>query len=78
MDGVAGIGSPDIRAQGVQAVCRCFDVPVGFRAEKLRGAIRKGRQNQQPMGLGFGGDGGDFAPQGGGKKGNIHIITLPE
>ena len=74
---VAGVCPGDLRPKGAQAFCRGGDVPVGFGADKLGGFVRESGADQQPVGLGFGGDDGNVPPQASGVNGNIHIKDLP-
>ena len=51
----------DIRAKGVQTSGGGVHVPVGFRTVQDGRLIGEGRADQQPVGLGLGGDNRNIA-----------------
>ena len=74
---ISVIHTGDVMANQTKTICGGFNIPVRFWADNIRRLISKGGANQQPVGLGFGGDGLDLTPQKPGLDGNVHIKDLP-
>ena len=62
----------DFRPQSPEALGGGFDIPVGIRAAQVGFLPGKGGANQQPVGLGFGGDGRYRPREPGWLDGNVH------
>jgi hypothetical protein len=67
----------DFRAQCPQTFHCGLNIPAGCPAADGGGTVCKGRADQKPMGLGFGGDDLHGALQFIGLNGDIHIKDLP-
>jgi hypothetical protein len=68
----------DFSAKCGKTLNGCFDIPVGFSADKVRFAFCKGCTDQKPVGLGFGGNYFHRPGKLSGMNGKIHIKDLPQ
>ena len=74
-DGIAACIPQDFCTQRPQTVSGCLNVPVGVRAAQTSFVFCKSGANQQPVRLGFGGDGCYRSPELCWLDDNIHAYS---